>query len=213
VFRDRVDAGQQLAPHLSHLRSAGAAVVGLPRGGVVVAAPVATWLGASLDVIVVRKLGAPPAPEVAMGAVGEGGVCVVNDDVVRRARVSPAEFDEVLTEQRAHLEARVRALRGGRPGTPLERRVVVVVDDGVATGATARAACEVARAAGALRVILAVPVVAADVVPALRRVADEVVFVLAPQEFRAVGEWYDDFAQVTDAEVAALLQLSSSEAP
>jgi predicted phosphoribosyltransferase len=213
VFRDRVDAGQQLAPQLVHLGAADAVVVGLPRGGVVVAAQVATWLGAPLDVIVVRKLGAPPAPEVAMGALGEGGVVVVNDDVVRRARVTPAEFDQVLAREQALLEARVTELRRGRPHIPLADRVAIVVDDGIATGATARAACDVARAGGAARVVLAVPVVAADVLTPLRRVVDEVVFVSAPEEFRAVGEWYRDFTQVTDDEVVALLQVSPSGAP
>ena len=205
VFRDRRDAGRQLAPRLDPFRAADPVVLGLPRGGVVVAAEVAAHLGAPLDVIVVRKLGAPLAPEVAMGAIGEDGVLVVNDDVVRRGRVSPAEFAEVRRREQAALDSRVRRLRRDLPRAPLTGRTAVVVDDGIATGATARAACQVARAAGAGRVVLAVPVVAADVLPALRAAADDVAYVLAPTDFAAVGQWYEEFAQVSDDEVVALL--------
>ena len=213
MFRDRVDAGRQLAGQLAHLRGSGPVVLGLPRGGVVVAAEVAAHLGAPLDVIVVRKLGAPHAPEVAMGALGEGGVLVRNEDVVRRARVTPAEFAQVQAREQAALDARVSNLRGRRARISLSDRTVVVVDDGVATGATARAACLVARASGAARVVLAVPVVADDTLPALAAVADEVVSVEAPSDFGSVGQWYDDFRQVTDEEVAGLLQLRPSAAP
>src|SRR4051812_35523285 len=145
VFRDRVDAGRQLAPRLAHLRGSRPVVLGLPRGGVVVAAQLAEQLAAPVDVIVVRKLGVPHAPEVAMGAVGEGGVLVRNEDVVRRAAVNPAAFEQVLRSEQNVVDARVRSLRGGRATVPLSGRVLVVVDDGVATGATARAACAVAR--------------------------------------------------------------------
>jgi len=210
VFLDRVDAGRQLALRLPHLGDRDPVVVGLPRGGVVVAAQVAAALRAPLDVIVVRKLGAPPAPEVAMGALGEGGVLVVNDDVVRRAGVRPAEFAEVRAREQAELDRRVRRLRTV-PRTPLAGRVVVVVDDGVATGAPARAACQVARAEGAQRVVLAVAVVAADMLPALQTVTDEVAYVEAPVDFQAVGQWYDDFTQVADSEVSALLEQAAQD--
>ena len=213
MFRDRVDAGRQLAPLLAHLSSSGPVVVGLPRGGVVVAAQVSARLGAPLDVIVVRKLGVPHAAEVAMGALGEGGVVVRNEDVVRRAQVTAVGFEQVQAREQAVVDARVGSLRGSRARTSLAGRLVVVVDDGIATGATARAACAVARAAGGDRVVLAVPVVAADALPALRKVADEVVSVEAPADFGWVGQWYDDFRQVTDDEVAGLLQLSARAAP
>ena len=212
TFRDRVDAGFQLAHQLSHLRRSGPVVVGLPRGGVPVAAQVARHLRAPLDVIVVRKLGLPDYPEVAMGALGEGGVVVVNDDVVRRGGVRPEAFAAVQAREQQELDRRLLGLRGGRAGTPLAGRVVVVVDDGVATGATARAACQVARAGGAARVVLAAPVIAPDVVPSLREVADEVVWVEAPQDFAAVGQWYADFGQTRDEEVVALLQRARDEA-
>ena len=205
MFRDRVDAGRRLADRLGNVTPA-AVVVGLPRGGVVVAAQVALRLGAPLDVIVVRKLGVPAAPEVAMGALGEGGVLVVNSDVVRRARVSPAAFAEVRLREQAVLDDRVQRLRAAVPLTPLSGRTVVVVDDGVATGATARAACQVARAARAASVILAVPVIAPDVLPELAAVADRVVYVEAPVDLQAVGQRYADFSQVGDAEVTALLE-------
>jgi putative phosphoribosyl transferase len=211
VFRDRVDAGRQLALRLTDLRLTRPVVVGLPRGGVPVAAQVARRLRAPLDVIVVRKLGAPRNPEVAMGALGEGGVLVLNDDVVARAGVSERALRAVQAREQRELDRRVLRFRGGRPGASLSNRTVVVVDDGVATGATARAACQVASAAGAAQVVLAVPVVAPDVLPALRAVADQVVFVEAPAQLYAVGQWYDDFRQVDDAEVVELLEQASRE--
>lgn len=211
VFRDRVDAGRQLALRLTHLRRSRPVVVGLPRGGVPVAAQVARQLRAPLDVIVVRKLGAPQAPEVAMGALGEGGVVVVNEDVVRRAGVSERTLRAVQAREQQELDRRVLRFRGGRPSLSLAERLVILVDDGVATGATARAACQVARAAGASHVVLAVPVVAPDVLPSLHEVADEVVYVEAPANLDAVGQWYADFRQVDDAEVVAELEQAARE--
>jgi putative phosphoribosyl transferase len=211
VFRDRVDAGRQLALRLTHLRRSHPVVVGLPRGGVPVAAQVARQLRAPLDVIVVRKLGAPQNPEVAMGALGEGGVVVLNEDVVRRSGASERMVQAVRDREQRELDRRLARFRGGRPGLSLAGRLVVVVDDGVATGATARAACQVARAAGAARVVLAVPVVAPDVLPALCPVADEVVYVEAPARMSAVGQWYDDFRQVGDAEVVELLDRAAKD--
>lgn len=205
VFRDRTDAGRRLAERLAHLRDEQPVVLGLPRGGVPVAAEVARALDAPLDVLLVRKLGVPWQPELAMGAIGEGGVRVRNDEVLARADVDDDRLATVEREERAELERRVRAYRGGRPGTPLAGRVVVVVDDGIATGSTARAACQVARAAGAERIVLAVPVAPPDWEGRLADVADELVAVSTPQWFFAIGQYYEDFRQTGDDEVLAAL--------
>jgi putative phosphoribosyl transferase len=202
-FRDRRDAGAALAAALQERGLADVVVLGLPRGGVPVAAVVADALRAPLDVVVVRKLGVPWQPELAMGAVGEGGVVVRHEEVLRRAGVDPAAFDEVLTGEQAEVERRVELLRPGRPRATVAGRTAVVVDDGLATGSTARAACAVLRAAGARRVVLAVPVA-----PAGSRVeqADELVVVRAPEPFGAVGRWYADFAATSEQEVVDLLR-------
>ena len=189
-FRDRRDAGQQLGARLRHLRDEHPVVVGLPRGGVPVAFEVARALDAPLDVIVVRKLGVPVHPELGMGAVGEDGVRVLTDDVVRQAGVSPSAIAAVEARERLEVERRAQLYRRGRPMIPLAGRTVVVVDDGIATGGTARAALEVARAHGARRVVLAVPVAARESVQELAGVADEVVVLATPFPFYAVGEWY-----------------------
>jgi putative phosphoribosyl transferase len=204
-FRDRLEAGRQLATALLPWRADTVIVLGLPRGGVPVAAEVASALGAPLDVLVVRKLGLPAQPELAMGAIGEGGVRVVNTAVVRAAGVREADVDRVERVERACLTSRVRQFRGDAAALPLTGRTAVIVDDGIATGSTARAACQVARAAGAARVVLAAPVAAPSTVEELRDVADEVVCLETPERFVAVGEWYDDFSPTTDAEVVALL--------
>ena len=166
-FVDRRDAGRRLAERLMSLRGEDAVVLGLPRGGVPVAFEVARALGAPLDVILVRKLGVPFQPELAMGAIGEGGARVVNDEVLRRAGVTPSELAEVEHREQAELDRRARRYRGGRPPVGLTGRTAVVVDDGIATGSTARAACLVARAQGAARVVLAVPVAPASTVEEL----------------------------------------------
>jgi putative phosphoribosyl transferase len=181
-------------------------VLGLPRGGVPVAAEVARAVGAPLDVVLVRKLGLPRRPELAMGAVGEDGVIVVNDDVVWAGRVDEATFDDVERRERAELDRRARQLRGDRPRLPLEGRTAVVVDDGVATGATARAACAVARAHGAARVVLAVPVGSPRALQEIAPVVDEVVCLESPERFAAVGQAYADFRPTEDDEVLALLR-------
>ncbi len=204
-FADRADAGRCLARRLQHLRGTDVAVVGLPRGGVAVAFEVATELRAPLDVIVVRKLGVPFQPEYGFGAVGEGGARIIDDYVVRQAGLTGPVMAEVEARERSQLERRVNQLRGERPTVPLAGRTVIVVDDGIATGSTARAACLVARARGAGRVILAVPVSSAEGAESLRRVADEVICLQTPAPFFAIGEWYSDFSQVTDDEVAILL--------
>ncbi len=205
LFRDRVDAGQQLAARLQHLDGSKVIVLGLPRGGVPVAAEVARALGAPLDIIVVRKLGVPFQPECAMGAIGEDGVRVINQETVRLSGVTIAEL--AATEQREEQEIarRARRYRAGRQRQPLAGRVAVVVDDGIATGATARAACQVARALGAARVILAVPVAPVGWEARIGPDADEAVSVATPEAFFAIGQFYDDFSQTSDGEVAACL--------
>jgi putative phosphoribosyl transferase len=204
-FIDRRDAGRRLAARLEHLRGTGLVVLGLPRGGVPVAAVVADVLQAELDVIVVRKLGVPAHPELAMGAVGEGGVLVVNDDALAEAAVSAEELARVEREERRELARRVSRYRRGRGVPDLRGRPVVIVDDGMATGATAQAACQVARALGAARIVLAVPVAPADRIGELERVADEVVVLHRPAVFFAVGQFYQDFLPTSDHEVEALL--------
>ena len=201
-FTDRRDAGRQLARRLEHLRGSDVVVLGLPRGGVPVAWDVAQALGAPLDVIVVRKLGLPHQPEVAMGAVGEGGIGVLEHAML--SRVSDRELDEVQHRERAALESLVTELRRGRPPVDLTGRVALVVDDGLATGATARVAVDVARARGARRVVVAAPVAPADAT-ATRLGADELVTVLCPAVFQAVGQFYTDFSPTTTTEVIDLL--------
>ncbi len=205
-FADRADAGRHLARRLAHLRGDDVVVVGLPRGGVPVAAEVARELRSPLDVIVVRKLGVPVQPELAMGAIGEGGARVVNHDVVSAAHVTAREFAAVEAEQRDELTRRAMRFRGERPRIPLAGKVVIIVDDGIATGSTARAACAVARSEGASRIVLAVPVAPPDWTRRLAGVADEFVCVATPEPFFAVGQFYDDFAQTTDDEVVECLQ-------
>ena len=211
LFRDRRDAGVKLAEQLEHLRGQAPVVLGLPRGGVPVAFEVATRLGAPLDVIVVRKLGVPFQPELGMGAVGEDGVRVLNPDVLRQARVTESQLAEVEARERAEVEERATRLRRGRPAIPLTGRTVVIVDDGLATGGTARAAVRVARARGAERVVLAVPVAPPETVAALRADADDVVAVETPEPFFAIGGWYSDFSPTSDAEVVELLTAAQDD--
>ncbi|GGZ98165.1 phosphoribosyltransferase family protein [Streptomyces echinoruber] len=205
-FLDRRDAGRQLAARLAHFKGAEVVVLGLPRGGVPVAAEVARALGAPLDLCLVRKLGVPFQPELGMGAIGEGGVRVINDDVVRTAHVTPEELAEVEARERTVLESRARRYRGDREPVGLEGRTVLVVDDGVATGSTARAACRIARAQGAARVVLAVPVAPHGWTARLGEDADELVSPYTPRGFSAIGQFYADFSQTDDDEVVACLE-------
>lgn len=204
-FDDRRDAGRYLAPLLAHLSGPGTVVLGLPRGGVPVAAEVAQALACPLDVIVVRKLGVPWQPELAMGAIGEGGVRVLNREVVGHVAVTDADFRRVEEMEAAELERRVDLFRGGRPMVDLAGKTAVIVDDGIATGSTAEAACSVARAHGAARVIMAAPVASPAAIAALRAVADDVVVAAAPARLGAIGFYYRDFTQITDREVRAIL--------
>lgn len=190
---------------LEHLADGTTVVLGLPRGGVPVAFEVAKGLDVPLDVILVRKLGVPWQPELAFGAIGEDGARVLNDDVIASTRVSDEEMAHVEGRERAELGRRVRAYRGGTIPLDLAGRVVVVIDDGIATGATARAACAVARARGAFRVVLATPVAPAGWESEFAGVADEMVCLYAPVHFGGVGQFYEDFSQVSDEEVLGLL--------
>ena len=204
-FRDRRDAGRQLADALVGRVDGSAVVLALPRGGVPVAARVARTLGLPLDVIVVRKLGVPTHPEYAMGAIGELGVRIIDGEVIRATGVTDDELARVDATERAELERRALRYRGDRPPLPLLGRTAVLVDDGMATGSTALAASQVARMLGARRVVVAVPVAAEPAVAELRRHVDEVVCVQVPESFHSVGEWYLDFTQTSDEQVIRLL--------
>jgi predicted phosphoribosyltransferase len=202
-FADRGDAGRRLAAMLPPLDDP--LVLGLPRGGVVVAAAVAKELAAPLDVIVVRKLGLPAQPELAMGALASGGVRVLNREVLERAGVPAGVLEEVTRREAAALAARERIYRGERPLPSLARRDVVVVDDGLATGATMRAAVATCRELAPRRVLAAVPVAARETADAFRREGIDLVAPLVPEPFVAVGAWYGDFSAITDEEVVRLL--------
>ncbi len=204
-FRDRVDAGKRLAARLGDLADQDAVVVALPRGGVPVGAEVARALDLPLDVIVVRKLGVPYQPELGMGAVGEGGVRVLNDEVFAHAGVTEPELERVEAAERSELDRRVERYRDKWARLDLSGRVAVVVDDGIATGGTARAAVEIARAQGAERVVLAVPVAPVETVRDLEPIVDELVCLETPSMMVAIGAWYEDFSQTSDEEVVALL--------
>lgn len=205
-FFDRVEAGRRLAEVLELQDLAKDTVVlGLPRGGVPVAFEVAAALDLPLDVIIVRKLGVPFQPELAMGAIGEDDVRVLNEEVVKRAAMGPEDIDLVEKRERAELKRRVELFRGDRPRFPLTGRTALIVDDGIATGSTVRAACRVARAHGARRVLVATPVAPPDTVAKLRSDADDVYAVFTPTRFWAIGEFYTDFTQTRDEEVARLL--------
>lgn len=204
-FRDRRDAGQRLAVALEHLADQQPVVLGLPRGGIPVAAEVARALDAPLDVILVRKLGVPFQPELAMGAIGEDGVRVLNADVCAAVGADESMIAAVESREREELEARAARYRAGRSRIDLRGRTAVIVDDGVATGSTARAAIAVAREHGAGRVVLAIPVAPPRTCRELSTLADEVVCLEQPEPFMAVGQFYDDFSQTTDAEVVDAL--------
>jgi predicted phosphoribosyltransferase len=205
-FGDRREAGAILADRLKQFEGRPDVVVlALPRGGVPVGYEVARALGAPLDVFVVRKLGLPGHPELAMGAIASGDVRVLNEDVVESCRVSRAAIDAVTRAERLELERRECSYRDGRPLLPLDGRVVILVDDGLATGSTMWAAVMAVRRLQPARVVVAVPVGAAETCEALRSVADEVICAVTPDPFRAVGLWYADFSQTTDDEVRQLL--------
>jgi putative phosphoribosyl transferase len=212
-FIDRTDAGRLLGGRLRQLRGRDVVVLGLPRGGVPVAAEVARALGAPLDVVIVRKLGVPSQPELAVGAVGEDAMLVVNERVAGRVHLSEAEFAELQRRGREEVQRQAWWLRGDRPRQPLAGKIAVVVDDGIATGSTARAACRVVRAQGAARVVLATPVCAPETARMLRSEVDEVVCLETPAWFGAVGQFYVDFRQTSDDEVVELLRRGARAVP
>ncbi len=203
-FADRADAGWRLAERLERFRGSGAVVLGLPRGGVPVAYQVATAIDAPLDVIVVRKLGVPFQPELAMGAIGEDGIRVLDERVLAQTGVSATEIAEVERRERTELESRIQRYRRGRDRIDITDRIAIVVDDGIATGSTARVACRAARLLGAAKVVLAVPVGPPETLRNFPE-ADEVVAVLEPEDFRAVGYHYVDFSPTSDDEVVVLI--------
>lgn len=204
MFLDREDAGRQLAKKLEEYRGQDVVVIGLPRGGVPVAAEVARALGAPLDIIGVRKLGVPGQEELAMGAIGEGGVSVVNEALVRSIGISEEEMSRARSEQEKVLQDRLEVFRSGRPEVPVSGKVAIVVDDGLATGATARVACRVARARGATTVVLAVPVAPVAEAQSFTD-ADRLVVVSTPEPFFGVGAHYAHFDQTTNEEVVSAL--------
>jgi putative phosphoribosyl transferase len=206
-FRDRYQAGQFLAQQLiEYADRPDVLILGLPRGGVPVAYEVANVLHAPLDVFLVRKLGLPGQEELAMGAIASGGVRFLNDDVIAAARVPPTLIEQVAAREQQELERREHAYRGDRPFPDLRNRTVILIDDGLATGASMQAAVLAARTQGARSVVVAVPVAAEQTCRALARVADRVVCAATPEPFYAVGMWYEDFSQTDDREVRALLE-------
>jgi putative phosphoribosyl transferase len=209
-FADRHDAGRRLAERLDHYSGRDDVVVlGLPRGGVPVAFEVARALGVPLDVFLVRKLGVPGHEELAMGAIASGGVRVLNDDVLAATRMPAEALESVAGRELERLQEQERAYRGGREPLDVRGRVVILVDDGLATGATMRAAIEALRDRGAGTIVVAVPTAPLETCEALRREVDEVVCARTPDPFMAVGLWYRDFAPVSDQEVTKLLASSA----
>jgi predicted phosphoribosyltransferase len=209
-FRDRHDAGAKLALELAgYAERPDAVVLALPRGGVPVGYELATRLGLPLDVLVVRKLGVPGHSELAMGAIASGGVQVVDREITSALRISSEAFDAVLAAERAELERRERLFRGSRPPLDVHDKTVIIVDDGLATGATMRAAVEASRLRGPAEIVVAVPVAAADTCEAFRPIVDHIICLLTPAQLYAVGLWYSDFAQTSDAEVRGLLDTAA----
>jgi len=206
-FRNRVEAGTRLAQALTRYRGHDVVVLALPRGGVPVAAEVARSLGADLDLILVRKIGVPTQPELAMGAVVDGPspLVVRNEDVISISGISDAEFNAVCDAERAEIERRRKRYLGGRVPVEVTGRIAIVIDDGVATGATTRAALRATRLRRPKTLVLAVPVAPTDAVAAMRREADEVVCLEDYDSFGAIGLYYADFRQISDDEVIATL--------
>lgn len=205
-FRDRLDAGRQLAELLVGYRVEHPFVIALPRGGVPVGRVVADELRAPLGIVIVRKVGVPTQPELAMGAVGPGEVVLLNEPLIARLGIEHADLEAALARERAEVARRTERYGRGRPPPDVRGRTVLLVDDGIATGSTALVAVEVLRHMGAAKIALAVPVVPSGAVEAIRGHVDDFVFVEAPEDFYAIGEWYEDFRPVSDEEVLDLLE-------
>jgi len=214
IFPDRTVAGRELGAALAARHLTGSLLVlGLPRGGVPVAFEVATALGAPLDVMVVRKIGMPGQPELAVGAIASGGIVVRDPDTLRYMPGDAGSFDRLVARERVELERRERAYRAGRPPLELEGRIVILVDDGIATGSTMLAAVRAARQARAARVIAAAPVSSHEAAALLAKEADEAVFLMVPPALYAIGQWYELFNQLEDDEVRRLLALNRPPHP
>ena len=212
-FQDRSDAGRRLAAELaSFANQPGLRILALPRGGVPVAFEIARALHASLDVWVVRKLGVPGIPELALGAIAPGGIEIISTDIARRMRIPPHQIEAIAARERLELERREQAYRGSRPPIDVGGETVILVDDGLATGATMRAAIAALRRLEPARIIVAVPVAAASVAAQIAREADQIVCLWSPVDLDSVGQWYGDFSQTSDAEVSELLNRSSQMA-
>jgi putative phosphoribosyl transferase len=211
AFSNRIEAGRLLAERLAHYGPRKPIVLGLPRGGVPVAYQVARALHAPLDVCVVRKVGVPWYSELGIGAVAEGGVIYLDHDMMDRLQLTAEGVAEIVQQRQAEVVQRALRFRAGHARPALRDRTVIVVDDGIATGGTVRAALASLRREGPRALVVAVPVVAADVAPTLRHEADELVYLRAPRELEAVGRWYDDFTQVLDEEVVQLLESARCE--
>lgn len=205
MFRNRIEAGQRLATLVDELRGPATVVLGIPRGGVIVAREVAAALDAPLDVVVVRKLGSARHPEYAVGAIGEDGVRIVDPESLRIMGIREEELAEVEARERVELARRTSRFRSGRPRVDLAGKRAIVVDDGVATGASAIVACRAIRRLGAAEIVIAVPVAPPDWVEHMGDEADLYVAVETPTPFFAVGQWYENFEQTTDDEVIACL--------
>jgi len=214
MFADRRDAGRQLAAALRSYAGRGdVLVLALPRGGVPVGYEVAHALGAPLDIFIVRKLGVPFQPELAMGAVASGGVRVVNSDVVSQLGISSQVIEQVAAEEEKEIARREQHYRAGQPAPPAAGRIVILIDDGLATGSTMRAAARALRLQQPARLVVAVPVATAQTCEDLRNEADEVICLATPEPFYAVGQWYHDFGQTSDEEVRELLTAAGARSP
>jgi predicted phosphoribosyltransferase len=213
-YRDRREAGRELARHLrAYGGRSDAIVLALPRGGVPVGFEVARELGLPLDVYIVRKLGMPGQEELALGALASGGVCVLNDEVVRAARIPPQTIDAIAAREEKEIVRRERLYRGDRPSVDVRERTVLLIDDGLATGATMSAAAAALRKLGPRRIVVAVPAAARETCESLASEVDEIVCAMMPEPFYAVGYWYEDFTQTSDEEVQALLAAAQNRRP
>jgi putative phosphoribosyl transferase len=212
TFRDRTDAGRAVTPELSHYAHRGDVVVlALPRGGVPVGFEIARGLHAPLDVFLVRKLGVPGYEELAMGAIASGGTRVLNEAVIEQLQISPAQIEEVARDEQRELERREQAFRDGAPPVVVTGCICILVDDGLATGSTMRAAVMALKKHDPQRIVVAVPVASADTCAQFHSLVDEVVCLYMPEPFMSVGRWYDDFTQTTDDEVRDCLQRAAHE--